>query len=68
MHPEEIFLLVIVVPLFIYNVYGWTKEYLEWRRFKKMREEVRGNDAYHGLHEMQNERLQGTNQKENQER
>lgn len=41
MQAEIIVLICLLVPLFIANVYGWIKEFIRWRRFKKMKKEVR---------------------------
>ena len=65
---EEIVLIVFLVPIGSYTIYQLIKEFLHWRRFKKMKREVRGDDVYRSLHEMQKEKLQRANQKENQER
>ncbi len=66
--PEEIVLIVLLVPVGGYTIYSLIKEYIDHRRFKKLKKEVRGDDADYSLRKMQKERLQGTNQKENQER
>jgi len=65
--PEEIVLIVLLVPVGGYTIYSLIKEYISYRRLKKLKKEVRGDDADYSLRKMQNERLQGTNQKENQE-
>ena len=40
MEKDVIILLVFIVPLLIFNIVGWTKEIIRWKRHKKTLKEL----------------------------
>ena len=63
MSAEEIVLVSLVGIVLLANIYGWGKELIHWRRFKKIKKEVRGDDGYSSLSSLQ-EMQKGNHQEE----